>query len=64
MMTIARKMDYWRSLLSIRPTGNTLVDDGLRDELRCALRDALHELEDGMAAAGQEIDRRLQLFSG
>lgn len=42
---IDRLMAYWRGLLSIKPTGNAMVDDGTREELRMALRDALHEME-------------------
>lgn len=37
---------YWRSLLALKPTGNSMVDAGLLDETRAALRDALHALRD------------------
>ena len=41
-----RLLRYWQSLLSVKPTGNVMVDAGFHEELRGALRDALHCLED------------------
>ena len=41
-----RLFQYWKSLLSIQPTGNAMVDAGFHEEMRSALRDALHSLQD------------------
>lgn len=41
-----RLMRYWQSLLSVKPTGNAMVDAGFHEEVRSALRDALHCLKD------------------
>lgn len=43
---LERRQRYWRSLLSMKPTGNAMVDAGLHEEVRCALRDALHVIQD------------------
>lgn len=40
-----RLLQYWKSLLSIQPTGNAMVDAGFHEEIRSALRDALHEIQ-------------------
>lgn len=45
-LKMERRQRYWRSLLSIKPTGNAMVDAGLHEEVRCALRDALHVIDD------------------
>jgi len=41
-----RLLSYWRSLLTVKPTGNAMVDAGFHEEVRSALRDALHALQD------------------
>ena len=41
-----RLLRYWRSLLTVKPTGNAMVDAGFHEEVRSALRDALHCLQD------------------
>lgn len=43
---------YWRSLLRARSTDPRLLP-GLNDELRAALRDALHEIESARATVKQ-----------
>ena len=45
-LSMERMQDYWRSLLSMKPTGNAMVDAGFHEEMRCALRDALHVIQD------------------
>lgn len=41
-----RLFQYWKSLLFIPPTGNAMVDAGIHEEMRSALRDALHAVDD------------------
>lgn len=45
-LPLDRQMKYWRSLLTMKPTGNAMVDAGFHEEMRCALRDALHVIQD------------------
>lgn len=45
-LDLERKQRYWKSLLSMKPTGNAMVDAGFHEEMRSALRDALHALQD------------------
>ncbi len=39
-------MDYWRSLLGKDRSGDPRLAPGHLEEIRVALRDAIHELED------------------
>ena len=41
-----RLLRYWKSLLAVQPTGNAMVDAGFHEEMRSALRDALHLVND------------------
>lgn len=45
-LSYPRLLQYWKSLLSIPPTGNAMVDAGVHEEIRSALRDALHAVDD------------------
>lgn len=40
-LTNQQLFEYWKSLLSIQPTGNAMVDASTNEEIRIALRDAL-----------------------
>ncbi|WP_437559371.1 hypothetical protein [Acidithiobacillus sulfuriphilus] len=53
-----RQERYWRSLLSMKPTGNAMVDAGFHEEMRCALRDALHVIQD-LSCANKTLERLL-----
>jgi len=44
-LTNQQLLEYWKSLLSIQPTGNAMVDASTNEEIRIALRDALHLLQ-------------------
>ncbi len=44
ILPLGVRITYWRSLLRARSTDPRLLP-GLNDELRAALRDALHEIE-------------------
>ena len=41
-----RLLRYWKSLLSLPPTGNAMMDAGFHEEMRSALRDAIHAIDD------------------
>ena len=51
-----RLLRYWKSLLSLPPTGNAMVDAGFHEEMRSALRDALHVVDD--------LTRQLSMSTG